>query len=59
MKEKIFDTVYFAYQEVDITPQKSMQTIGFGRMDEASKGVLHALKAQVTLWQYNVLFDCH
>ncbi|WP_313528867.1 alkaline ceramidase [Anaerotignum sp.] len=58
MKEKIFDTVYFAYQEVDITPQKSMQTIGFGRMDEASKGVLHALKAQVTLWQYKEGMCC-
>ncbi|NCC14997.1 MAG: hypothetical protein EOM28_01405 [Clostridia bacterium] len=55
--EKI-DTVYFAYQEVDITPKKPVQTIGFGRQDEQSRGVLQGLLAQVSLWQYEVESCC-
>lgn len=51
MNEK-FDTVSFAYEEVDITPRKPVQTIGFGREDEQSQGVAHALSAQVSLWKY-------
>lgn len=51
MNEKI-DTVYFAFQEVDITPKNPVQTIGFGRQDEMSRGVLHKLLAQISLWKY-------
>lgn len=47
-----YDTVSFAYEEVDITPKKPVQTIGFGRADEKSRGVLHALLAQVSLWKF-------
>ena len=46
------NTVSFAYAEVDITPKNPVQTIGFGREDENSRGVLHALLAQVSLWKY-------
>lgn len=37
--------------EVDITPQGPVETIGFGREDNRSKGVLHPLCAQVTVWK--------
>ena len=56
--DKKYDTVYFAYQEVDITPKKPMQTIGFGREDEKSRGVLHGLLAQVSLWEYGADLSC-
>lgn len=46
------DTVSFAYEEADITPEKPMQTIGFGREDEESRGVLGRLLGQVSLWKY-------
>ena len=40
------------YIEVDITPTVSVQTIGFGRKDEQSRGVLHNLSAQISVWQF-------
>jgi hypothetical protein len=39
--------------EVDITPSKSVQTVGFGREDELSRGILHDLSAQISVWQLN------
>lgn len=41
----------FAFEEVDITPKKAMETIGFGREDELSRGILKPLIAQVSLWE--------
>jgi hypothetical protein len=38
--------------EVDITPTKPVQTVGFGREDELSRGILHSLSAQVSIWQF-------
>lgn len=52
------DAVSFAYEEVDITPQKPMQTIGFGREDEESRGVLGRLLGQVSLWKYGKEICC-
>lgn len=37
--------------EVDITPGYNVQTVGFGREDNLSKGVLHKLYAQISIWQ--------
>ena len=39
------------FAETDITPVGSIETIGFGRRDEMSRGVLHPLSAQVAVWQ--------
>lgn len=55
---KKHDTVSFAYEEVNITPDKPVHTIGFGREDEVSKGVLHGLLAQVSLWKYAEELSC-
>ncbi|WP_312071438.1 alkaline ceramidase [Anaerotignum propionicum] len=52
------DVVHFAYEEVDITPQEPMQTIGFGREDEESIGVMDRLLAQVSLWKYQKEICC-
>lgn len=35
----------------DITPEGPVQTVGFGRRDETSRGVLSPLCAQVSVWQ--------
>ena len=40
----------FGFAEVDITPSGAVETIGFGRPNEWSHGVLHPLSAQVTIW---------
>ena len=39
------------FAETDITPSASIETVGFGREDEMSRGILHPLSAQVTVWQ--------
>ena len=39
------------YAEVDITPQTAVETIGFGREDNMSRGILKPLSAQVTIWE--------
>lgn len=39
------------YAEVDITPLKSIETVGFGREDNMSRGILKPLMAQVCLWE--------
>ncbi len=57
MNEK-YDTISFAYEEVDITPIKTVQTIGFGREDEESRGVLQGLLAQISLWEYEKEICC-
>ncbi len=41
----------FGFAEMDITPSAPIETIGFGRADEMSRGVLHPLSAQVAVWQ--------
>jgi len=39
------------YSEVDITPSYSVEMVGFGRKDEYSRGVLHNLSAQISVWK--------
>ena len=39
------------YAEVDITPLMSIETVGFGREDNMSRGILKPLMAQVSLWE--------
>ena len=39
------------YTEVDITPNKPVETVGFNRKDNISRGVLKSLYAQVTVWE--------
>lgn len=42
--------VLLGFAAVDITPSYNVQTVGFGRQDNLSRGVLHRLSAQVTIW---------
>lgn len=46
------------YVEVDITPNRPVQTIGFGREDNLSRGVLHGLSAQISVWQIHMEKFC-
>lgn len=39
------------YAEVDITPVKPVETVGFNRKDNISRGVLKSLYAQVIVWE--------
>jgi hypothetical protein len=39
------------FAQADITPSAQVQTIGFGRGDEWSRGVERALMAQVSVWR--------
>ncbi len=41
----------FVYKEIDITPKKNVEMVGFGRFDETSKGILDSLLAQITIWK--------
>ncbi len=41
----------FGYSEADITPEGPVTTVGFGRGDEMSRGVLHSLSAQIAVWR--------
>ena len=50
--------IYLGFSEVDITPSYNVQTVGFGREDELSRGVLHKLFAQVSLWRSNEGMCC-
>lgn len=42
----------FGFAEADITPDAPVETIGFGRADEISRGVLGPLMAQVSVWKF-------
>lgn len=39
------------YAETDITPSGQIETIGFGREDNLSRGILHSLTAGVSVWK--------
>lgn len=39
------------YAEADISPEKPVETVGFGRKDNKSRGILRPLMAQVTVWE--------
>lgn len=41
--------VQFGYSEIDITPDRPVVLVGFSRVDNTSKGILHQLKAQALL----------
>lgn len=47
----MIDDALMGFAEVDITPAYNVQTIGFNREDNLSRGVLHSLLAQVSIWQ--------
>ena len=49
---KQIETVLLGYAEVDITPNHPVEMVGFGRLDETSKGIQSHLYAQVMLWNY-------
>lgn len=42
--------VLLGFAEVDITPSFNVQTIGFNRKDNLSRGILHRLFAQISVW---------
>lgn len=45
------ETLMLGFIETDITPSAPVKTVGFGRKDEMSRGILHSLSAQVAVWQ--------
>ena len=54
MEKDIIETknsLKMGFAEVDITPSHRVETIGFGREDNMSRGVLKPLAAQVSVWQ--------
>lgn len=50
--------VLLGYAEVDITPKEPMELIGFNRKDNISRGILHRLLAQVTVWKNSSELFC-
>lgn len=44
-------TLMLGFSQTDITPSEPMETVGFGRADEMSRGILHPLSAQIAVWQ--------
>ena len=42
--------IKLGYAETDITPNVSLQLVGFNRADNTSKGILKPLLAQVSIW---------
>lgn len=42
--------VLLGFSEVDITPSYNVQTIGFNKEDNLSRGVLHKLFVQISIW---------
>jgi len=58
MKNKLKNELLLGFSEVDITPEYNVQTIGFGREDNLSKGVLHKLFAQISIWQLGEEMCC-
>ncbi len=42
--------VLLGFAQTDITPSYNVQTVGFGRSDNLSRGVLDKLLAQITVW---------
>ena len=44
------NNILLGFSEVDITPSFNVQTIGFNRKDNLSRGVLHKLLAQISVW---------
>lgn len=44
------NNVLLGFLEVDITPSFNVQTIGFNRKDNSSRGILHKLFAQISIW---------
>jgi hypothetical protein len=45
------NTAMLGYAQADITPIKPVQTVGFGSEDNLSRGILHGLSAQVSVWE--------
>lgn len=45
------ETIRFGFAKADITPTCPVQTVGFGRADETSRGVLDPLEMQATVWE--------
>lgn len=52
------NTAKLGFAEVDITPKMAVETVGFGREDELSRGVLNKLLAQATVWQFEHKLYC-
>jgi len=48
--------VKMGYAEADITPQKPVETVGFGREDNISRGILQPLLSQVVIWEDEELY---
>jgi hypothetical protein len=44
------NNVILGFSEVDITPLFNVQTIGFNKKDNLSRGILHKLFAQISIW---------
>ncbi len=47
-------TAMLGFCEIDITPTIPVQTIGFGREDQLSRGVLSKLVGQISVWKFEI-----
>lgn len=52
------NTALLGFAEVDITPDSPVETIGFGREDNLSRGILDPLSAQISVWEWNTAKCC-
>lgn len=52
------NSAMMGFAEVDITPKHPVQTIGFNRVDNLSKGILHPLFAQISIWKFGNMSSC-
>ena len=54
----IMQDTLLGLSEVEITPTSPMETVGFGRIDNISRGVLHSLSSQIAIWQQGMERYC-
>ncbi|MCX8128517.1 MAG: alkaline ceramidase [Clostridia bacterium] len=52
------NNILLGFAEVDITPSSNVQTVGFNRKDNLSRGILHRLFAQISVWHSNEGMCC-
>jgi hypothetical protein len=54
----MINKVLLGFAEVDITPTSNVQIVGYSRKDNLSKGILHRLFAQISVWNSNEGMCC-
>ncbi|MDD3243033.1 MAG: hypothetical protein PHD32_04825 [Eubacteriales bacterium] len=52
------EKLFLGFAQRDITPSGSVQTIGFGKADPFSRGVMDPLAAQASVWRQGDFLCC-